>query len=103
MSVFLALWLALLSGCGTFVTRGENSWHYPYKSAVEDVFMITDAVAGTELSSKGYDLMGMMVRGAPGAGVLSLPLDLVIDTVLLPVDVGVGAYRLVRSWWDDDA
>lgn len=76
----------LAGGCGTVVTRltlrGRHA--HPYAAAVEDFEFMAKA--------RWIELAYTDVKVGGELGLLSLPLDLAIDTLLLPID-------LVRWLW----
>jgi len=101
--LLLAATLACTPSCGTVMTRmasaSARGCHYPAKSIVEDFRMIGLGVIGAE--QPGGDLMGMGARGSALGGLVSLPIDLVLDAVLLPLDlIDVTAHLLGhrRGW-----
>jgi uncharacterized protein YceK len=83
----------VLPGCGIILTRGESAYHYPGKSVVEDFRLMFKRSTGATASGLRYwEAQGARIHA--GAFILSLPIDLALDTLLLPLDVGVGIYRL---------
>ena len=73
-----------LSGCfGTFGTRTGNQCvgEYPYKAIVLNVGGITEYAGNNNGSGFGSNFLMITIC------VLSLPIDIAIDTVLLPVDL----------------
>ena len=84
-------------GCGTLLTRltisGQHT--HPYAAVVRDFQMISDP---------GWaEFMSVRVKAGRSDGLISIPLDLAIDTLLLPVDIvrwtfGIsGGTTMVRS------
>ncbi|HEY9049939.1 MAG TPA: YceK/YidQ family lipoprotein [Gammaproteobacteria bacterium] len=81
--IFLALFTVFLSGCfGTYNTRimdhnqaKDTSWagKYPYQAVALDV----DAAANPRHGGAIVTIIS----------IISIPLDLVVDTILLPVDL----------------
>lgn len=91
--VVLLAAILVLPGCGTVLTRGAPGYHYPGKSVVEDLrLMFKRGTGATSSGLRYWESQGHRIHAA--AFVVSLPFDLVLDTLLLPVDVGVGIYRL---------
>jgi uncharacterized protein YceK len=109
------------AGCiGTLATRimtkdaeegaeaedGDGSFigAYPYASAAADIRVIQDAF---DMTSHGATGEGVTERSSGvGCGVIgiivgvgSIPLDLVIDTVLLPADLIGWSFGLEKTWW----
>ncbi len=88
----LALTLALiipLSGCGTLMSRGSGSilGAYPFQAVATDVAMMSGAY------ESDYEKWLML-------GLVSTPVDLVLDLVLSPIDLiawGMGARKERRS------
>lgn len=74
LPVLLGLMVAVISGCGTVMSRGGDNFFgaYPYQSTATDVGMC----GSTETI---------------GAGLPSIPFDLILDTVFLPFDLGFWA------------
>lgn len=78
--------LTTLSGCGTIASRGQRSWFgaYPFQGVGVDLVFLSKTFDAPQ------DFLGMK---APGSfflfwGLVSLPFDLVVDAVALPLDVG---------------
>ena len=69
-----------LGACGTIATRGSVPvGAYPFASVEFDVVLIGALFdSSVEKSTRDRDA---------GAGLLSLPVDLAIDAVLLPIDL----------------
>lgn len=61
--------------------RPDESWFgsYPYRAVVDDVEIIAWS-GGSIPDSPAWGSVGIL------AGIVSIPFDLVVDTVLLPVD-----------------
>lgn len=92
-SVALFVAMLVLPSCGTILTRGESAYHYPGKSVVEDLrLMFKRGTGATSSGLRYWESQGTRIHA--GAFILSLPIDLALDTLLLPLDVGVGIYRL---------
>lgn len=74
----------VLAGCGSINTRFDNSpiGRYPMQAVCVDGYCISRLVAGP------VDLWGTRISGVTVAivGLFSLPVDLCVDVVLLPVD-----------------
>ena len=72
------------SGCGTIYTRTNRSpvGRYPFDAVALDLWMLPMAFTGR------HEVLGESKHGKQltALGLLSLPIDLVLDTVLLPVD-----------------
>ena len=80
------------------LTRVDPAYHYPGKSVVEDLrLMIKRETGATSYGLRYWELQGSRLHA--GGFIVSLPIDLALDTVLLPYDVGVGLYLL---WFDGD-
>lgn len=91
--VVLLAAILVLPGCGTVLTRGAPGYHYPGKSVVEDLrLMFKRGTGATSSGLRYWESQGHRIHAA--AFVVSLPFDLVLDTLLLPLDVGVGIHRL---------
>lgn len=93
----LVMMLALgASSCGTVTLMMDRDagWRYPGAGIVNDLSMILDGIAGTELARGGGDLMGMGVSPSLLGGLVSLPLDAVIDAILIPFSIADGIVRL---------
>jgi len=91
--VVLLAAILVLPGCGTVLTRGAPGYHYPGKSVVEDLrLMFKRGTGATSSGLRYWESQGARIHAA--AFVVSLPFDLVLDTLLLPLDVGVGIHRL---------
>jgi len=76
------------SGCGTLMTRFDP-WHTfsgnnPYEAVAQDFDTCVDS-------------QGAWVFGRVSAGLVSIPADFAIDTVLLPPDVIAGACYKCRK------
>jgi len=85
-----------LSSCGTVLTRVDPAYHYPGKSVVEDLrLMVKRATGASSYGLRYWELNGSRLHA--GGFILSLPIDLALDTLLLPYDVGVGVYRLLSD------
>ncbi|MEI8353739.1 MAG: hypothetical protein WCG22_04440 [Lentisphaerota bacterium] len=73
----------IVSGCGTIMTRGGDVTFgkYPYQAVVNDV---------TVWIPESFDQPGHPVAEGVdlATAIVSVPIDIVADTVLLPVDVG---------------
>src|SRR5690606_3617788 len=86
--------LASLSACGTAFSRGQGTVFgaYPFQAVVVDGYFISKTFNAPE------EFMGML---APGPlflvwGLVSLPVDLAVDVVVLPIDIGawiMGEYK----------
>lgn len=91
--VVLLAAILVLPGCGTVLTRGAPGYHYPGKSVVEDLrLMFKRGTGATSSGLRYWESQGHRIHAA--AFIVSLPFDLVLDTLLLPLDVGVGIHRL---------
>lgn len=82
-----ALLALTLTGCGTFMGRGDG----PHIGYPDDYYKGTQAgVKVLTFGGQGYDgytsMFCWLSIVCPVAMIASLPVDLVIDTVLLPVD-----------------
>lgn len=90
----------MLQGCaaGTYSTRGDAAqpdrhWigSYPYKAFVSDFELINHTnrqLKGDMLFPKSW---------VYSAAVISMPFDLVIDTILLPLDLAAWPFGWKRS------
>jgi uncharacterized protein YceK len=73
-----------VTGCGTIMTRGDENvtfGAYPYQAVANDVcYWIPESFhqPGHPVA-EGVDL---------GTAILSIPIDLTVDTILLPLDIG---------------
>lgn len=89
--LFLVFSLFLCSGCGTLFTRcGDNGnviGKYPYSAVGKDIDMIASVESGV-----GYTILLI----AP-SGLISLPIDIVVDTVLLPADLIAWPFGLSKD------
>ena len=89
-----------LFGCGTVFTRASPDLFgaYPLQAVVFDLAFISKVGEGSQ------EFMGMSPNGGWFfvTGVVSLPFDLAIDLVALPVDLvawTLGATRTRGGWW----
>lgn len=85
--------LALLStSCGTVLTRtrGDVFGYYPYEALVADAKLIGYSL-GFDIAIEGT-LNRTPADDGLTAGLLSLPLDLVLDTIALPIDLVAWAF-----------
>ena len=82
---FCAVILTTVSACGTFDSRlaGGLVGAYPLQAVGTDLWLIAQVGQGERV------LMGLLVngRGMMVCGLLSLPIDVVLDVMLLPCDV----------------
>lgn len=95
LSVLLCAGLA--SSCGTGYTRGyERSVFgaYPFYAVGHDFYWIGKAFGPPQ------ELLGTQAGNAWCfiGGLLSLPFDLVLDAVLLPIDLGAWIAGYHKSW-----
>lgn len=94
--VALLVAILVLPSCGTILTRGAPGYHYPGKSVVEDLrLMFKRGTGATSSGLRYWESQGARIHA--GAFIVSLPIDLALDTLLLPIDVGVGIYRLLSE------
>lgn len=89
--------LACVPACGTAFSRGSGVavGAYPFQAVAIDGYFISKTFNQPE------DFMGMTATGPLFLlwGLVSLPVDLVIDAILLPIDLGawmLGAYKQGR-------
>ena len=77
--------LLLAAGCGTFKTRTGNTQFgaYPYEGVAEDFTHMPDAI---NKNRPGKTIMEFTVL------IVSIPFDLGLDTVLLPVDLACWSF-----------
>ncbi len=100
--IVLSMLSALLSGCcamnGTILTRtsltGRHSdtfGAYPYQAVYEDGYAMTtyDGYATSD------DKTGTTMRIC---GFISLPLDILFDTIFLPVDLVAWSFGASKGW-----
>lgn len=91
--VALLISVLLLPSCGTMLTRVDPAYHYPGKSVIEDLrLMFKRGTGATSYGLRYWEMQDARIH-AP-AFLLSLPIDLALDTLLLPLDVGIGLYRM---------
>lgn len=85
--------LALLStSCGTVLTRtrGDVFGYYPYEALVADARLIGYGL-GFDIEIQGHGDR-MTADDGIGGGLISLPIDLVLDTIALPIDLVAWAF-----------
>ena len=95
--VLLAICFAGVAGCGTFVSRNQPTVFgaYPYQAVADDGLLFADTVSGDNHCS-GADIGLVLVLT-----VVSLPIDICADTILLPVDAicwANGKKKTKPSW-----
>lgn len=85
------------SGClaGTILTRGDRAvvGGYPFQAVAVDVEMVAKA------GDPPVDTSGVMIGGGTFLfwGLISLPLDLAIDLVATPLDLGFWAFDVHKT------
>ena len=94
----LLLSSAALTGCdGTMYSRGQGPYavgKYPFHAFATDIWFMS------QVSGPGKAEIGMEGTGSTIFfwGLVSLPFDTVLDTVLLPVDLVAWAFGASKTW-----
>ena len=85
--------LLILQSCmGTGFTRlqdGSFAGKYPYSAVGADAVMVKEAFGRPVDHGGGFALVG----------IISFPLDIVLDTILLPVDLIAWPFGFEKSWF----
>ncbi|WP_347900693.1 YceK/YidQ family lipoprotein [Pseudomonas purpurea] len=85
----LTLCAFALSGCGTLIARGDNAYSQfdYYKGTRENVQLLTTLGGADDVLPTQICWMTVV---CPVIAIFSLPVDVVVDTVLLPYDASNG-------------
>ena len=88
----LIIMLLFLQSCmGTAFTRfneGSFAGAYPYSAVAADVVIAKEAIGRPSDHGGGFATIS----------IISIPLDLVLDTVLFPVDLVTWPFGYKKSW-----